>query len=321
MTVARIAHTLRTYDVVSLFFLLFLTLLNLIFHTRIGEWWLIVLGNTTVSVLIVVLALKCSALPRRNVFRFVREWYPVALVVYTFQIIYYMIYPIRMRDYDAILIQIDRWIFGVNPTEWIAQFHHPVITEFLQIIYATFYFLFLIVGYELYRKNMQREFHYFVLLVVYGFYLSYIGYFLVPAIGPRFTLHDFHLKNEEMPGLVLTDLIRELLNRGESIPPGVPNPEDYVHRDVFPSGHTQLTLVLMYVVCVYRMRSRTFIYIIGTLLIFSTVYLWYHYVIDLIAAVGFWMVTIATAPLIERWWQRRRRWVTGENKIVGISPK
>ncbi len=297
-------HNLRAHDIVSIVFLFFLSILNILFYSRIPGWWIFITVNTAVSLFILIFAFRYSGLPANNFLRILRDWHPVALIIFIFTEVGYMVYPIRQRDYDELLIQIDAWMFGVNPTEWIAQFSHPVLTEILQVIYATYYFLFLIAGYEMYRRKLFKEFYYYILIIVYGFYLSYIGYFLVPAIGPRFTIHDFLTKNEDLPGLFLTDIIRELLNRGEGIPPGVTNPEDYVHRDVFPSGHTQLTMVLMYAVWLYRLNCRKYLYVIGTLLIISTAYLWYHYVIDLIAAVVFFTVTIWTAPYIDRWWSK-----------------
>lgn len=294
---------LRTHDIVSIVFLSFLSILNIFFYSRIPEWWIFVPVNMAVSFFIIYFAVRYSDRPTNNLLRILRDWHPVGIVVFIFSEIGYMIYPIRQRDYDELLIQIDYWVFGVNPTEWLAQFSHPVLTEILQIIYATYYFLFLIAAYEMYRRKLFKEFYYYTLIIVYGFYLSYIGYFLAPAIGPRFTIHDFHAMNEELPGLLLTDIIRELLNMGESIPPGVANPEDYVHRDVFPSGHTQLALVLLYAVWLYRLSCRKYMYVIGSLMIISTVYLWYHYVIDLIAAAVFFAITIWTAPYIDRWWR------------------
>ena len=295
-------YNLRTHDVVSLLFLLVLSIVNLLCRTRVDEWWILILLNTVVSGGILLLAKYYTDATGRNILSVVRDWYPVGLVVYVFKVIYYMVYPIRGRDFDDVLIRIDYRLFGVNPTEWIAQFHHPVLTEFLQLVYASYFFLFLIAGYELYKRSMYKEFHYYVLLLVFGFYLSYAGYFMVPAIGPRFTIHDFHAKNDELPGIYLTDSIRELLNRGESIPPDVENPEDYVQRDVFPSGHAQLMFVLMYAVWLYRLWCRYYIYVIGTLLIISTVYLWYHYVIDVIAAVPFFAATVGLAPVLDRLW-------------------
>ena len=68
---------------------------------------------------------------------------------------------------------------------------HSWVTEVLQIAYTLFYLLFLVVGYELYRQHSRGVFHFFMFTCVYGFYLSYLGYFTLPAVGPRFTLHDF----------------------------------------------------------------------------------------------------------------------------------
>jgi membrane-associated phospholipid phosphatase len=294
----------RTFDFITLAFLLYLSLLSLIFHTRVPEWWILICVNIAAAGVIFLMAVYFSDAPLSSPRRWLRDWYPVGAILLVYKELYYIIYPIRGMDYDELLMKIDRWLFGVNPTEWIAQFSHPVLTEFLQIVYASFFFLFLIAGYEMYRRSMMKEFYYMLFLVSYGFFLSYIGYFLVPAIGPRFTIHDYHTMHEMLPGLYLTDTIRYLLDAGESIPYGVPNPEDYVQRDVFPSGHVQLTMVLMYFVAVYRLRIRTFILITGSLLIISTVYLWYHYVIDVFAGAAFCWLTIYTGKYIDSWWER-----------------
>ena len=48
---------------------------------------------------------------------------------------------------------------------------------------------------------------------VFGFYLSYLGYFALPAVGPRYTLHDFNSLDAET-ARALADprapLVREL---------------------------------------------------------------------------------------------------------------
>ncbi|OGU36952.1 MAG: hypothetical protein A2068_13220 [Ignavibacteria bacterium GWB2_35_6b] len=129
-------------------------------------------------------------------------------------------------------------------------------------------------------------------IIVLGFFLSYIGYILLPAIGPRFTLHNFDLTNVELPGLFLTNYLREIVNAGESIPAGTPNPELVVQRDAFPSGHTQMTLLVMYLSVKFNSKTKYFFLINGSLLIFATVYLRYHYVADLIGGVIFMIFTL-----------------------------
>ena len=44
---------------------------------------------------------------------------------------------------------------------------------------------------------------------------------------------------------------------------------------------------------------------IGSLLIFSTVYLWYHYVIDLIGGLAFMIFAVWSAKYIFNWWRRK----------------
>ena len=105
--------------------------------------------------------------------------------------------------------------------------------------------------------------------------------------------------------MFLTNVLREIVNIGESIPNGTVNPIDVVQRDVFPSGHTQMTLIIMYLGVKLKSKNKIFFLVDGTLLIISTVYLRYHYVIDLIGGIAFMILTIVIAKPIFNWWQRR----------------
>ena len=40
------------------------------------------------------------------------------------------------RVFDEWLIAADRWLFGVDPTVWLARLAHPIVTEILQLAYA-----------------------------------------------------------------------------------------------------------------------------------------------------------------------------------------
>jgi membrane-associated phospholipid phosphatase len=191
-------------------------------------------------------------------------------------------------------------MFGVDPTVWIGRFVTPVVTEILQLSYMSYFFLMLLVGIELYRRSDKGPFALMVFSMLYGFLLSYIGYMLFPAVGPRFTLHDFHALNDELPGLWLSVPIRDFINAGESIPKGAADAMALAQRDAFPSGHTQLTLIAMYYGWVHRIPSRVAVTVVGTLLIISTVYLRYHYVVDVIAGTLFMVFTVWSAPRLVR---------------------
>jgi membrane-associated phospholipid phosphatase len=81
-----------------------------------------------------------------------------------------------------------------------------------------------------------------------------------------------HLHKVDLPGVFLADTIRETLNALERF-----------KQDAFPSGHTAVVLLVL----AYAWRSvRGLFWICLPLvvaLILSTVYLRYHYVVDVLA--------------------------------------
>ena len=294
-------HALRPSDVLIIGFGFLLSVFNLIFSGIIHDWPILILINVGVSISIIALA-HLRQRSTNGFIRFVHDWYPVPMIFFSFKEMYVIIQSFDGRDFDSTLIAIDRWIFKTDPTVWIAQFSSPLLTEILQIAYASFYFLMLAVGYELYVRKNEKNFSFAMFTFLYGFYLSYIGYVAIPAVGPRFTLHNFDALNSELPGLYLTNTIRDFLNAGESIPKNVANQIAFAQRDVFPSGHTQMTLIAMYFASKFRLKSRSLIYLFGTLLIISTVYLRYHYVVDLLGGAVFMWFTIWSAPKLFAWW-------------------
>ena len=295
---------LKAFDLVVIVFYIILSVLHVIYHDRIDTWliWIIV------NLFIIVISFFLAYMESKNGNEFwsgVHYWYLVPVVLITFKELYFMIQPIRIYDHDNMFILIDRWIFGTDPTQFLRQISTPWLTEILQIIYGTFYILPILLGLFLLRKKRYVAMDFAVFIVVYGFYLSYLGYFIWPGIGPRFTLHNFNTINQDLPGLFLTNFLRELVNSGESIPAGTLNPAAVVQRDIFPSGHTMITLIVIYLSVRLKSRSKYFFVPVGTLLIFSTVYLWYHYVIDLIGGLLFMIFALWTGKYIFNWWRRK----------------
>jgi membrane-associated phospholipid phosphatase len=304
MTIRKFISYLAPVDVVSVIFLLFLIGLNLVFLGRVSAWLEIIIINLAVIIFVFILAYLAETRKTRILIG-VHRFYSYLFVLFVFKEIYLMVRPIHPVDYDWFFISIDRWMFCVNPTQWIAKFAHPLITEILQISYFSYYILFIMLGIELYRRYKIEEFDRAAFLVVYGFYLSYLGYFLLPAVGPRFSLHDFYATNRDLPGLLFTPWIRDFVNAGESISFQMANASEFVQRDVFPSGHTQLTMIVAYLSHQYKLKTRWIITVLGGLLVIGTVYLRYHYVVDLLGGVLFFMITIWSGKKIQSWWQKK----------------
>lgn len=304
MSLRRYYSVLSPADVVTIGFLFFLTALNLLFASRIEQWSQIAFVNLTVIGIIVILAREAES-TQSKLWIGLHRWYVYPIILFVFKELYLMVKPIHPTDYDSLLIAIDYEMFGVNPTQWVAQFSNPLLTEVLQIAYTSYYLLFILLGVEIYRRYPVEKFDTAAFFIVYGFYLSYLGYFTLPAVGPRFTLHDFHLLDSDLPGLLFAKPLRDFVNFAESVPVGAEDPIALVQRDVFPSGHTQLSLVVTYLAFRFDLKSRWLIALLVTLLIIGTVYLRYHYVVDILAGAMFFFITIWTGRMILKWWKGR----------------
>jgi membrane-associated phospholipid phosphatase len=99
--------------------------------------------------------------------------------------------------------------------------------------------------------------------------------------------------------------MRDFVNAGESISFSMVNAAELVQRDVFPSGHTQLTLIVVYLGHTYKLKTRWIMTVLAGLLILATVYLRYHYVIDLVGGALFFVLTIWSGKKIQDWWENQ----------------
>ena len=116
-------------------------------------------------------------------------------------------------DIDARLIRIDFSIFGVEPTFWMQRWIVPWLTDILSLAYISYYFIPVVFIVVLYLRNRMVELDRSVFVLVFGYYVSFIGYILFPAVGPRYALthlysvpldgkldHRFCQKYVECPG-------------------------------------------------------------------------------------------------------------------------
>lgn len=290
-------------DVANQIFLLLLSLLSLLFVKDYPAKFLIPLLNVILCLLIVYFVSHYEkktgpAVTEKSFSRFLRFWYPAFTILFCFKEIYMIMMSLDHPLCDDTLIRIDYWIFGFNPTQFLSSFASPITVEIFQIIYGIFYLMPFIYLSELYLWHRYDEQKFATFVILTGFYLSFIGYVFFPAIGPRFTLHEFVNTDSELHGIFFAQYIRDIINFGESIPKNIANPEEYAQRDAFPSGHTIIILLITYLS--HKIKSKSFYFYLpySVLMLFSTVFLRYHYVIDLIGGIPFVLVTIFIAERI-----------------------
>lgn len=178
-----------------------------------------------------------------------------------------LIPAIHPQPLDAVLRDIDRAIFGTDPTIALQAIVHPLATEILQIAYMTYYIFPLILPVLLLRKGRVRETEKFTFALLLCYFITYVGYIAVPANGPVATIqHDF-----ELQGLLVGGALHEMILSVDA------------HRfDCFPSGHTAVAVLVAAYAWRFRLRpAAALLTVMASLIVVATVYMRYHYVIDL----------------------------------------
>ena len=269
-------------DKIILAYFGFALVLTVGWWSRVPNAGLLLWGHLLAAALLVGEIRKPN--PTSGIFR---HWYPLFYVAACYKTMAVFIPAVRHTDSDQWLADLDYAFWHAHPTVWLERLQTPALTEYLQIVYTLFVPMVLLPAFLLWRKQRYREFQYYAFLIALGYLVSYVGYLIVPARGPRFLLAS--LQHVPLRGTWFFQGMQSALDRLES-----------AHYDCFPSGHTELTILAWWST---RTVARpwfwpSFIYTLS--IIFATVYLRYHYTIDVLAGVLVATLLLWATPFLYR---------------------
>jgi membrane-associated phospholipid phosphatase len=222
-----------------------------------------------------------------------------------YKIVNFYISVFNPYDRDLVLQQIDRTLFfGKLPSEWMVAITWKPLTYLLSLAYMSWFVLTYATILVMLTHSRQATVE-FVFTAMSTFYIGYLTYILVPAVGPIHTVHFA----EPMGG------IASVFTHDQTL----------LARDCFPSLHTGISVVMLVYVWRYR---RKWLWLYGPmtfLIVWSTMYLRFHYGIDVIAGAALATAMTQLCPLATRWWEQRRAAVAldaaVETPIFGSAAK
>jgi membrane-associated phospholipid phosphatase len=278
---------LSPFQGLTLFLLAGLLLLAFFFRGRIPQWHSLILRYLLWIGLLFVIKLSNDRMGPGKFRGLLHVVSPLLFIILIYESLGDLIHYLH-PDIDQTLIQIDQFLFGVEPTLWMQRWIVPWLTDLLSLAYLSYYFLPLTLVLVLYIKNRQGLYPAIFVLTL-GYYVSFIGYILFPAVGPRDAMTSLY--TVPLEGSFITDWVRDGLNAIE-----------HNRRDCMPSGHTQIVLTVLYLA--YRCERVLFYIFLPIVcgLVLSTVYLRYHYVVDLMAGAAIAVGTMILGPPLYRWW-------------------
>lgn len=189
---------------------------------------------------------------------------------------------VNPNTHDAALVAWDRRLLG--PETQAALYNLPLpawLSDLLTLAYSTFFFAPIVLVVALGRRRdpmLPRV----TAAVLFTFLVSYAGYFVVPAYGPRTTVAQ--QRYETLPAGTIGAPLRDLLDHWER-----------TKTDAFPSGHTMVTLAILF--CARRRHRALYnaMLPVGALLIAATILLTYHYLVDVLVALPLVVISVLLA--------------------------
>jgi len=282
---------LRPLEAVNLAALAVLCAVTLLLWRRLADPGEILLRYALMGAFVAIVVFvtqRPERLPRA--LSVVVDFYPAAFIPFVFESLGPLIPAAMGEARDDLLIALDRAILGEDVTVLLQPYVTPSWAAFFYVAYATYYFLPLVLGGFLWSRDVALA-RRFIFTLSVCFYVSYAGYFTIPAYGPRTALAERHTVPLE------TSPVARAISR-------TINELEHTKLDVFPSGHTMITVAVL-VVAWKRMRKLFwFLLPVALLLIFSTMYCRYHYVVDVLAGI---VLALVTVPLGDRLYESLAR--------------
>lgn len=226
----------------------------------------------------------------RRLGRLLRDWLPFLTFLLIYQSFNNQLWKaLFAQDRDAELLALDRFLFGETPSVPMQSLIHPWLTDAMTVAYFLHLLLPPVLALAWYKAG-RRGFREYLLSILVIAVLGTTGYVLVPAVGPGVAYPElFHISLESS----MYEPITSVMDAARA------------PRDVFPSLHVGLSsLVLWYG---YRLSRRWFWILLLPVVAnwVSTVYLRYHYLVDVfagwvVAAVAIWIAGLLLV-LESRW--------------------
>jgi membrane-associated phospholipid phosphatase len=297
----------RIEDIVALLFFLIVLLLEMACHSLHGRR----LDPSDIAIVVSAVALILAKViadyfidsdtsqldPHQQAARLYwqvfRDWFPFVVILLMYYSLWGPATLLFTGDRDAMLLNWDKWLFGIEPTIYLERIISPALTAWMQFAYAFHLYVMPIVAVFVYVFRPRDRFREMMCGLVLVSSIGTLGYMVVPAIGPMYTLHRLYTVPLSSPLAVFNRPIQFI---------------DFarVRRDCFPSLHVGIS----FLVWLYAGRSsKVLFWLLCPFILscwFSTVYLRFHYAVDCLA--GFVLALLCF--LLANWLYKRQRDIT-----------
>ncbi len=239
-----------------------------------------------------VLRMLYSAWPRVRLARVLADFWLLPVATIGHELLNPLVDAVSPVLRDGQLAALEQQVFGVQVSLVATLAVPPWLHDVLMLCYYGHFVWAVVLAGVLYLHRRIAAFNELVLGLSLFFSLTYAGYALVPAVGPRYFLLDV------FPGPLTGPLLTPLLDSLMRAP--------VFARDCFPSGHTGTTLLLFFYAWRFSRRVLWIMLLPGLGLIVATLSGRFHYALDLLAVLPVVVLVAGLARALSRSGARRR---------------
>jgi membrane-associated phospholipid phosphatase len=246
----------------------------------------------------------------RSVRRTIVEWLPFPLLLFVYENLKGRINVLTDTDYTHYLHDFDQRLFGFQPTVWLQKIVSPWLTDLLAVCYATYFIIPFVCVFLLFVQRRRREFHIAMTTIIVCFYFGYVGYITIPGVIPKFYLREVY--TVPLKGYFLHQFMDKMYEKANAA-------EIW---GAFPSLHiavSSLGLILCYYFKGLLGKGRLLFWLMLPIVLglwFSTVYLRYHWTIDIYAGWALSILAFFVGKYIVNVWSK----FVKEEKAASSTP-
>ncbi len=238
---------------------------------------------------------------------FVRDWIPWVVLVSVYENSLLLTARATNRVLDLEMFRLDEILFRGHVDQWLQQVTTTPLTIWVAFFYDSLYLYMVGVGGILYLLGRHAAFRRYLVSFLTAGYVGYALYFAFPVVGP-YTFFDeiyvvdfegardgtraalLRLEGADDPMHVFYDVARRISGKDYS--------DGAIPRNCFPSLHTAWGILILLHAFRASRRLGAILAVPVAIMIFGTVYLRFHYAIDLVAgAMLAWFVETVSPSL------------------------
>jgi membrane-associated phospholipid phosphatase len=189
--------------------------------------------------------------------------------------------------FDAPVARFEEFLFGGRPV--LAFFEgfprHPVLNELFFFAYFSFYLFLTLPWWVLYFQGKKREAEESLFILIASFSLLYVWYIVFPVEGPKFFYPELRaLWYDHFSGGLFTMLMKQLFTPST------------MAGAALPSSHVAMGLLALLLSLRHARLLGRLLVPVYLLLVLSTVYLYTHYLVDILAGLAYGAAAFLLVP-------------------------